>query len=580
MSDAAMADARCDMACDTGQGSRERWGLRIPLRDGVHLGGTLYLPAEQGTPGPAICTLTPYIAQTYHDVGRAFAAAGYPFLAIDVRGRGNSEGLFRPGIQEGPDGHDAVQWIGAQPWCDGRAAMWGGSYSGHLQWATARERPAALAAIAPVASLYWGHDFPARGHMAAPYLMQWLSFTHGRALQDDIFWDKTYWAERFLAFYRSGRPFAELDRFLGLPSEIFQDWIARGATPGAWDAYNPRQVDYDALDLPVLSITGAYDGDQPGVLRHYREHLAGDPEGRRRRHQLVIGPWDHAGTRAPKAGFCGLSFGDASLVDLIDLHRSWYDWVLKDGPRPDFLADDMVYYVAGAEVWRNAPSLEAATERRQTLYLAADAEPTDVFRSGRLVEEPGAGLAFSEFIHDPADESLAALEAQIDHTSKSDQRLQLAASGKQFVFHSAPVDHALTIAGFFRLLAWLSIDQADMDFRVSVHAIMPDGAAIQLAFDTMRARYREGVGAEQLMECEEPLAFDFSGFFFVARTLPKGSRLRLVINCVNSIYAQRNRGSGKPVPEEGAADARPVRVRLYHDAEYPSRLEMPIAAED
>src|SRR5690349_16223480 len=110
------------------------WGIRIPMRDGVRLQGTLYLPADPSVPGPAIFTLTPYVGQTYHDMGVYFSEHGYPFLTIDVRGRGNSEGTFRPFIQEAQDGYDIVEWLAAQPYCNGRVAMWGGSYAGLDQW--------------------------------------------------------------------------------------------------------------------------------------------------------------------------------------------------------------------------------------------------------------------------------------------------------------------------------------------------------------------------------------------------------------------------------------------------------------
>src|SRR5687767_9716907 len=86
-----------------------QWGVRIPLRDGVHLNATLYLPRNHSKPTPVIFTLTPYIGQTYHDRGLYFAAHGYPFLTVDVRGRGNSEGVFEPNINEGRDGHDVVE---------------------------------------------------------------------------------------------------------------------------------------------------------------------------------------------------------------------------------------------------------------------------------------------------------------------------------------------------------------------------------------------------------------------------------------------------------------------------------------
>src|SRR5262249_25404422 len=114
-----------------------RWGVKIPMRDKVELNATLYLPkTPDGSPPktPVIFTLTPYISDTYHARGAYFASHGYVFALVDVRGRGNSAGEFEPFANEPRDGHDVVEWLAKQPFCDGKVAMWGGSYAGFDQW--------------------------------------------------------------------------------------------------------------------------------------------------------------------------------------------------------------------------------------------------------------------------------------------------------------------------------------------------------------------------------------------------------------------------------------------------------------
>jgi predicted acyl esterase len=73
------------------------------------------------------------------------------------------------------------------------------------------------------------------------------------------------------------------------------------------------------------------------------------------------------------------------------------------------------------------------------------------------------------------------------------------------------------------------------------------------------------------------LRYEFTGFAWFGRRVSKGSRLRLVVRCPNSIYAQKNYNSGGVVAEESAKDARTAHVVLYHDAEHPSALEIPLA---
>ena len=115
--------------------------VMIPMRDGIELNARLYLPLERNQPGPAILTLTPYTSDDAHERASFFARHGYVFVNANTRGRGGSEGESWPLEQDGPDGHDLVQWISQQQWCDGRVAMRGGSYRGMVQWQTMRESP-------------------------------------------------------------------------------------------------------------------------------------------------------------------------------------------------------------------------------------------------------------------------------------------------------------------------------------------------------------------------------------------------------------------------------------------------------
>ena len=216
-----------------------QWGVKIPLRDGVKLNATLYRPLDQKAPLPCVFTLTPYISQSYHDRGMYFAGHGYVFLTIDVRGRGNSEGEFTPLLQEAKDGHDIVEWLGTQSYCNGKVTMWGGSYAGYDQWATAKEFPSHLATIVPVASPKPGIDYPMRNNIFYPYDMQWLTLVSGHAAQDKIFGDSSFWAAQFKRLYEAHAPFSELDKYLGNPSLIFHTWIEHLSQDAYWDSYSP-----------------------------------------------------------------------------------------------------------------------------------------------------------------------------------------------------------------------------------------------------------------------------------------------------------------------------------------------------
>jgi uncharacterized protein len=554
---------------------RFQWGVKIPLRDGIKLNATVYTPHEQKEPAPCVFTLTPYISQSYHDRGIYFAAHGYPFLTVDVRGRGNSEGQFRPLIQEAFDGYDVVEWLAQQPYCNGKVAMWGGSYAGYDQWATAKEFPPHLATIVPVASPYIGIDFPMRGNIAQPYLMRWLTFTSGRASQDRIFADEPFWRAKNREWFESGAPFKQFDTLLGNPSPTFQEWLAHPQLDGYWDSHNPTADQYAKLSIPILTITGSHDDDQPGALEHYRQYMRNATAEGRSRHYLVIGPWDHAGTRTPRAQFGGLTFGPASLVDLSKLHLDWYAWTMQGGPQPQFLQKHVAYYVMDADKWRYADSLEGVTAQSRPYYLDSVANAADVLASGSLGSAQAKGRP-DQYVYDPRDVSVAAIEQGVDPLSLTDQRMIHAQRGKVLVYHSAPFEHDTEVSGFFKLSVWLALDQPDTDFSVSVHEIRPDGSSILLSADLQRARYRADRRHAKLIATREPLQYDFAGFTFTSRMVRNGSRLRLVIGPVNSIFSQKNYNAGGDVSAESMRDARAVTVKLYHDRAHPSTLFVPL----
>ncbi len=62
----------------------------------------------------------------------------------------------------------------------------------------------------------------------------------------------------------------------------------------------PTPDDYRRITVPILTITGHYDGDQTGAMTYYRRHMEYGTAEAKAKHYLIIGPWDHAGTRTPR----------------------------------------------------------------------------------------------------------------------------------------------------------------------------------------------------------------------------------------------------------------------------------------
>src|SRR5947209_9299083 len=138
-----------------------RCDCRVPARDGIWLSANVWLPrARADAPGqrfPAILEMIPYGKDSWRrnaDTARGewLAARGFALCRLDVRGTGSSEGVALDEYTEAEtlDGYDAVEWLAAQAWCNGRVGMWGLSYGGFTSIQVAALRPPHLRAIVPI----------------------------------------------------------------------------------------------------------------------------------------------------------------------------------------------------------------------------------------------------------------------------------------------------------------------------------------------------------------------------------------------------------------------------------------------
>lgn len=558
------------------------------MRDSVELNATIYLPENSsvsGTRSPAVFTLTPYISDSYHARAAYFAAHGYVFALVDVRGRGNSAGEFEPFANEPRDGHDVVEWLAQQPFCNGKVAMWGGSYAGFDQWATAKEFPPHLSTIVPVASAHPPLDYPSFNNVGETYDVRWFTFTSGRAGQANLFGDEKFWRTKFLAAYKQHLPFKSLDTFVGNPSANFQRILKHPMADAYYDAMVPSREQFQKIALPILTITGQYDGDEMGALTFYRDHLASASPEARAKHFLIIGPWDHAGTRTPTDEVGGVKFGAGSLLDLNDLHRQWYDWTMETGAKPEFLKNQVAYYViapgnSGANgEWKYADSLDSLTANPRSFYLdSKNGDAHGVFRSGKLTEvQPKEGS--DRYTYDPLDtrrgENAEGVEPD-DKTAGIDQRYALSIGEDGLVYQTDPLPNETPMVGSPAVTLWLSVDTPDTDLSADLYEIQPDGTSIALWSDIRRLRYREALREAKLVKPGEIVKCEMNPGLFVARRLMKGSRLRLVISSPNSIAWQKNYNSGGVVAEETAKDARTAHVQIHHDATHASSVSLPL----
>jgi uncharacterized protein len=553
-------------------------GVKIKLRDGVRLNATVYKPHDQKTALPAVFTLTPYIGDSYHSRGIYFARHGYVYVLVDVRGRGSSEGSFDPFVQEAKDGYDVVEWLAGQEYCNGKVTMWGGSYAGYDQWATVKEFPPHLKTIVPVASVKPGVDFPMAYNIGYCYTIQWLTFTNEKTPNENLFGDSKFWTSKFTERYDKDIPFKRLDSLAGNPSNTFQEWVSHPLVDNYLKSMCPTAEQYGRINLPILTITGDYDGDQPGALDYYREFMQYASSAAKTLHYLIIGPWDHPGTRTPQKEVGGLTFGDASLLDMNDLHRRWYDYTLKDSAKPAFLKNKVAYFISNKDEWKYVDSLGAIGRTKQLFYLrSGNQEENDPLHSAYLgMDAAGANTSPATYVYNPLDKRFASLAENPAENYLTDQTSAYFQHNDGVIYHTAPFEKETEVSGFFSLDAYIKADVRDVDIEADIYEIKADGTSVLLTSNAVRARYRESLEKEKLLTPGEISLFHFNRFTFISRAIGKGSRLRLILSTPNSVNSQKNYGSGGVIANETAKDAHVAHIKIYGDNKRPSVLRVPV----
>ncbi|MFF7565916.1 CocE/NonD family hydrolase [Streptomyces pseudovenezuelae] len=256
--------------------------VRIPLSDGTLLYARVWRPLTH-EPVPAILEYLPYRLTDWtapRDWQRHpwYAGHGYASVRVDVRGHGNSEGL--PGdaysATELADGVEVVDWLAAQPWCDGRVGMFGISWGGFDSLRIAALAPEPLKAVVTVCSTDDRYDND-------------VHYLGGSVLAVDMH----AWAATMLAFVsRPPDPRHVGDAWrrmwlarLDAVEPLVHTWLGHQTRDAYWRHGSVRE-DPEAIGAAVLAVGGWHDPYRDTVLRLV-EHLPAD------RVRGIVGPWCH-----------------------------------------------------------------------------------------------------------------------------------------------------------------------------------------------------------------------------------------------------------------------------------------------
>ena len=549
----------------------------VSTRDGVRLSADVYLPLGAG-PFPVLAV------RTVHDNQAAaalqwvprFVEAGYGVVAQDCRGRFDSAGAWDPYVHEAADGHDLLEWIGAQPWCDGQVGMFGHGYMGYSQTRATPGGSKYLKAIAPCSSQQdnFGHWFAHGGfhwHTALSFLESTGRTSQSGALamvnREELWW-RLPLATAF-------------DDIVEIP------FFNRALEHNRYDEFWKRDslLDrYGEIDVPALFITGWYDVLLHETVQMFQGWVASArTEEARVRTKLIIGPWHHGnlGAALPTGD---VDFGPDAGVDLAGEHLRWYDQRLRG---IDTGIDDeppVRIFTMGENTWRFENEWPPASMQYSKFFLHGEGRANSMFGDGHMdFERCGADEPVDEFVYDPA-HPVPTLGGNIGPlagtVAGAVDRRSIERRDDVLVYDTGVLADDIEITGSPLVTLWASSDAPDTDFAATVCDVHPDGRSLIVCEGLVRTRFNQE--KQDASACREhpklavpDLVSKYSvSLWHTSMVFRAGHRIRLELTSSNFPRFDRNPNTGHDLGVD--AQMRPAKNMVYHDGDYPTHLTLPV----
>jgi len=409
-----------------------------------------------------------------------------------------------------------------------------------------------------------------------------LSFVSGRIRNRENFFSDYNVSKVFENYINSDIPYADILNAHASPPEnlmqnVFEKWISHPTFDSYWKDMLPGKEDFENIDIPILSITGYFDADQPGHMYYYDNFQKYASDEVKDKMYFIIGPWDHSGTRRPSTEFGGLNFGENAVIDILNLHKQWFNWTMKDGEKPEFLEDKVSYYAVGSCEWKHVSSLEEMANDDLTFYLSSpNNNPSDIYQSGLLSKEMVNNQKPDEVIYDPLNPRFKTQESWMNGLSDELINPSYLSEDGWLYYHSPVLFESIELSGFITLNLFAEINTKDTDFMYRLYQVNADGTSVKLGDGVMRARFRNSLEKEELVKPGDVNEYKIKSMYLTNRTLEKGSRLRLQIGYLDTPDFQKNYNSGKDVSYETREDAQVATIKIYCSEQYPSSIEFPV----
>ncbi|UQA57568.1 CocE/NonD family hydrolase [Polyangium aurulentum] len=590
-----------------------KYEYRIPMRDGVRLFTSVYVPNDAGPKKqyPFLMQRTPYTVGPY-GVDRykgafsseSFEKEGFIFVFQDVRGQHMSEGQFvdvRPhnpdkrsktDIDESSDTYDTIEWLVKNvPYNNGRVGQKGVSYPGfYTSMGIIDSHPALKAASpqAPVADWFRGDDFHRHGAFNVQMAFAFFSgfgVARPKPTDNEEWKSFEYGTPDAYQFYLDLGPLAEVadKRFKGEVA-FWKDMVAHPNYDEYWKARNilPHLKNIKAA---VMVVGGWFDTeDLYGPLNTYRAIEEQNP---RIKNSLVMGPWQHGGWGTPgeKLGEAEFGFQTSRLFQAYEL--AFFKHHLKDGPDPEL--PEALVFETGANRFRKLDAWPPKGVREAKLYLQKG--------GGLSFEAPGDGEAtFDEYLSDP-NKPVPYTQTLEQHWSTEymteDQRF---ASRRPdvLVYQTAPLERDVTLAGPLEAELFVSTTGTDADWVVKLIDVNPGempgwserkeaageknrgGQHLLVRGEPFRGRFRESYETPKPFAPGEvtPVKFAVNDVF---HTFKRGHRIMIQIQSSWFPFIDRNPQTFVPsIFEAKPSDFVKATHRVYRAPATASALEVRI----
>ncbi len=551
--------------------------MEIPMRDGVDLAADMYRPDANGK-FPVL------LMRTYwgkHEPGKInaalfFAKRGYIVVLQDVRGRFDSGGVWNPYVNEVRDGYDTQMWLGKQSWCDGRIGTYGESYDGFTALMPAPLHSPYVKALIPFANQQtnFGHIYN-DGVLQLGTVFSAGLFMGGHTLQPTI-----------AGVYGGGIPLIDWDQvFRRLPlitalDDIedvpwVKEWIRHDKYDDYWASYGVKGK-YQDITAPAYFISGWYDNLVHEAWRNFtgfREQ--GGTSEVRERTRIIVGPWAHGSTMVTLGW--DADFGSDANYDTDTLFLRWFDSRLKGMNSGLGSEPPIKIFVMGANKWRSENEWPLARTKWTNFYLNSGGNANSLYGDGTLSSSlPLTPEAKDDkYIYDP-NHPVPTLGGQIaifpDVWGARDRR-SVQRRDDVLVYTTTPLSEDVEVTGPVSAIIYASSSAVDTDFTATLSDVYPDGRAVHICEGIRGARFRESLEHPTPILKDKVYKYEIS-LWETSNVFKAGHRIRVDISSSNFPRYARNQNTDNPFGM--SAEVKIAHQTIFHNAEYPSHLVLPV----